>query len=242
MGGEAAKKPGFFGSLAKGVKNIFDPSTEKEQAHPGDTDGLPPMLGESAPSQIVSQRLMRLPSRVHAPRINSKVNGAQFLPSSNSFAGAAPGLALPGFDGGDDSRSRLLVTLAAYDLTERVVKGDGACQFRALSDQLYGTETHHSAVRERIVTQLRRNNQRYSGFVPSDFGSYCDAMAKESEWGDHVTLQAAADAFCLRIMVLTSYETEFVIKIEPLKVASERVLWVSFWAEVHYNSLSAADM
>ena len=34
-------------------------------------------------------------------------------------------------------RQRLEVRLDRYGLVERIVKGDGNCQFRALSDQLY---------------------------------------------------------------------------------------------------------
>ena len=41
-----------------------------------------------------------------------------------------------------------------------------------------------------------------------------------------------ADVFGLRINVLTSFKEECVIKIEPAKASSSRVLWLSFWAEV----------
>jgi hypothetical protein len=80
-----------------------------------------------------------MPSRSHAPRVNSRPSstssGQVPFDYSNRDSGAAPGLAFPGFEyaGGDDTRSRLLVTLAAYDLTERTVKGDGACQVSHLT-------------------------------------------------------------------------------------------------------------
>ncbi len=55
-----------------------------------------------------------------------------------------------------------------------------------------------------------------------------------------------ADSFGLRIMVLTSFTEQSVIKIDPSRKQSERVLWLSFWAEVHYNSIypkeQAADL
>ena len=58
--------------------------------------------------------------------------------------------------------------------------------------------------------------------------------------------QAAADAYGVRLCVLTSYKDSFVIEIEGKRKgggpgeAGGRVLWLSFWAEVHYNSLYKA--
>ena len=40
------------------------------------------------------------------------------------------------------------------------------------------------------------------------------------------------DAFSLRIMVLTSFKDQCVIKINPDIEQSKRTLWLSFWAEV----------
>jgi len=36
-------------------------------------------------------------------------------------------------------------------------------------------------------------------------------------------------------------QDNFVIEISPRVKRSERVLWISFWAEVHYNSIYTAD-
>ena len=44
--------------------------------------------------------------------------------------------------------------------------------------------------------------------MPSDFAAYCSSMAREGEWGDHVTLKAVADYFGLRINLVTSFESE----------------------------------
>ncbi|KAG2492762.1 hypothetical protein HYH03_008927 [Edaphochlamys debaryana] len=134
-------------------------------------------------------------------------------------------------------RQRLLQTLKVYDLAERQVAGDGNCQFRALSDQLYGNPDHHAAVRSAVVSQLRRNAEAYKGYVPQEYGAYCTGMAKSSTWGDHVTLQAAADTYGMKITVVTSFEKCPVINIEPARQTSGRTLFLSFWAEVHYNSI-----
>ncbi|KAJ8759106.1 hypothetical protein K2173_004112 [Erythroxylum novogranatense] len=101
----------------------------------------------------------------------------------------------------------LFFGLKVYDLVENKVEGDGNCQFRALSDQLY------------------RSPEMYEGYVPMSFSEYLKKMDKSGEWGDHVTLQAAADSDTCYIEIL------------PHSQKSKRVIFLSFWAEVHYNSI-----
>lgn len=106
-------------------------------------------------------------------------------------------------------------------------------QFRSLSDQLYGTEDQHAAVRASIVAQLRADASRYSCYVVGDsFEQYLKDMTQQGTWGDHVTLQAAADALGMRITVITSYQECAILAIEPAQKRSERMLYLSFWAEV----------
>eukprot|EP01026_Neomeris_dumetosa_P069242 TRINITY_DN6832_c1_g1_i1.p1 TRINITY_DN6832_c1_g1~~TRINITY_DN6832_c1_g1_i1.p1 ORF type:complete len:167 (-),score=7.89 TRINITY_DN6832_c1_g1_i1:404-904(-) len=110
-------------------------------------------------------------------------------------------------------------------------------QFSSLSDQLYRTPDYYAEVREEIVAQLRRQPELYSQFVPDRYESYCRKMSRSFEWGDHVTLQATADLFGVQINVLTSFQEAGFLELKPKQLKSQRVLWLSFWAEVHYNSL-----
>jgi hypothetical protein len=188
----------------------------------------------------------------------------------------------------------LLARLDAFGLREKVVSGDGNCQFRALSDQLFRTPEFYEEVRKNVVGQLRKHASRYAAYVvaaneeggsknaPSSssspqssteeaksaffmmqtaYSNYCDDMASDGTWGDHVTLQAAADLYGAQITVVTSYLDNGVLEITPIRTSSsnkkggdssppddgknsswsekfgERNLWLSFWAEVHYNSV-----
>ncbi|CAN7037007.1 unnamed protein product [Brassica oleracea var. botrytis] len=89
---------------------------------------------------------------------------------------------------------RLRNRLELFDFAEVRVPGDGNCQFRALADQLYKTADRHKHVRRQIVKQLKSCPDSYEGYVPMDFSEYLKKMSRSGEWGDHVTLQAAADA------------------------------------------------
>ena len=99
-----------------------------------------------------------------------------------------------------------------------------------------------------VVTQLTRDAEFYTSFVcdasraqDQTFDDYLSKMARDGTWGDHVTLQAAADAFGCAINLITSYEEEAIVRVTPRPVPSvhinAKVLWLSFWAEVHYNSI-----
>ncbi|KIZ04258.1 hypothetical protein MNEG_3697 [Monoraphidium neglectum] len=84
---------------------------------------------------------------------------------------------------------------------------------------------------------------RYSGYVTEPYGPYIAGMARLGTWGDHVTLQAAADAWGIKIFVITSFLENCVIAIDPVQenpAFVARALHLSFWAEVHYNSVYPA--
>ncbi|KAM3395083.1 OVARIAN TUMOR DOMAIN-containing deubiquitinating enzyme 11 isoform X1 [Capsicum galapagoense] len=132
---------------------------------------------------------------------------------------------------------RLCSRLATYGLTEMQIEGDGNCQFRALSDQLYHNPEYHKLVRKEVVKQLKHFKKLYDGYVPMKYKSYLKKMKRLGEWGDHVTLQAAADRFGVKICLVTSFRDSGYIDILPKDIQPSRELWLSFWSEVHYNSL-----
>ncbi|KAF7811835.1 OTU domain-containing protein [Senna tora] len=191
---------------------------------------------ESSLDGEVGKRLNQMVPIPHVPKINEK---------------------LPSDDEQISDHQRLLDRLQLYDLIENKVEGDGNCQFRALSDQLYRSSEHHKFVREQIIRQLKSYPEQYAGYVPMAYSDYLKKMGKSGEWGDHVTLQAAADWYGVKIFVITSFKDTCYIEILPQMQKSGRelfhfqpltlsleflfvthaVIFLSFWAEVHYNSI-----
>lgn len=53
--------------------------------------------------------------------------------------------------------------------------------------------------------------------------------------------QATSNHYGTRITLITSYAQEFIIQIEPSRSRTNRTLYLSFWAEVHYNSIYPAS-
>jgi len=144
---------------------------------------------------------------------------------------------VPTSDEANTDHTRLDTRLKLYGLREKVVRGDGNCQFRAIADQLFRDEERHAECRAVVINQLRRAAEEYAPYVPENYDEYVETMSKDTTWGDHITLQAAADAYGIAMCVISSYRDNFVVEIQPKIKRSARVCWISFWAEVHYNSL-----
>ncbi|CAI9090194.1 OLC1v1024919C2 [Oldenlandia corymbosa var. corymbosa] len=164
----------------------------------------------------LGRRLSHLDSIPHTPRVITEI------PDANDAT----------FD-----HERLSERLATYGLAELQIEGDGNCQFRALADQLFRNPDYHKYVRKKVVKQLKRFRKLYESYVPMRYKDYLKKMKKLGEWGDHVTLQAAADQFEAKICLVTSFRDSGYIEILPKDKHPSREIWLSFWSEVHYNSL-----
>ncbi|KAK9117768.1 hypothetical protein Sjap_016715 [Stephania japonica] len=200
-------------------------------------------VGESSSSTSVSSQQV-----VEDDRMIAVVLSEEYAKLDNAVAGRLSNLApvphiprinsfIPKLSDASLDYQRLLQRLNVYGLYEVKVSGDGNCQFRALSDQMYRSPEHHKHVRKEIVKQLKDYHALYECYVPMKYQHYYKRMGKSGEWGDHVTLQAAADKFMAKICLLTSFRDTCFIEINPQSQAPQRELWLSFWSEVHYNSL-----
>lgn len=60
----------------------------------------------------------------------------------------------------------------ARGLVIKEVKGDGACMFRAVADQVYGDEEMHDSVRRLCMDYIAKNRDHFSQFLTEDFDDY----------------------------------------------------------------------
>ncbi|KAI0027132.1 hypothetical protein K488DRAFT_74786 [Vararia minispora EC-137] len=72
--------------------------------------------------------------------------------------------------------------------------GDGNCLFRALSDQLYGTEARHAQLRQDICAWIEQHKARYAPFVDDERGIdvHLRCMRTLATYGGHLELTAFA--------------------------------------------------
>ncbi|KAE8770039.1 hypothetical protein D1007_58268 [Hordeum vulgare] len=85
----------------------------------------------------------------------------------------------------------------------------------------WNTSATNSPILAEIV-RLKACNSLYEGHVPMKYKHYCKKMKKSGEWGDHVTLQAAADKFAAKICLLTSFRDTCFVEIVPQYQAPQR--------------------
>jgi len=98
------------------------------------------------------------------------------------------------------------------------------------------------------VQQMRASPQDYAQFVDEPYTNYLDRMARDGEWGDNVTLQAASDALNRRLQVLTDVPGADCIMVYPKQLRSteglvQQPLWslqepicIAFLTEWHYDA------
>jgi len=150
-----------------------------------------------------------------------------------------PIVPLPAVDEVSSDEARLQWTLSDYGLRAREIKGDGACQFRAVADQLYGDQGLHAEVRRRAVAQLEARPDMYAGFaVGESFGEYVQRMSEPDTWGDNLSLQAIADSYDIQVCIMSSFlERRFLCICPSGGRRPSQQVWLGFYAEYHYTSL-----
>jgi hypothetical protein len=142
--------------------------------------------------------------------------------------------------------------LKLYGMTEKKIRGDGNCQFRSIADQISGSEENHAEFRKLCVDWLKKNESykidattKLSDFLETDhfptWADYCDYMARDASWGDHITLIALAEVLQTRIWILSNVKSDAklspVTVIEPREVDQNRCIFLAHWHERHYSSL-----
>ena len=131
-------------------------------------------------------------------------------------------------------------------LRMKTIDGDGNCQFRACSDQLYGTQEHHEMVRSSAVDFMRAHDSDFSCFCVEEgaFESYLSLMLKgrrgKPTWGDELTLRAICNCLGATIHVLTSAPGTFYLKYVPERQKTTKQLFLAYISPSHYNAFELA--
>ncbi|TFK97576.1 hypothetical protein BDV98DRAFT_259638 [Pterulicium gracile] len=84
--------------------------------------------------------------------------------------------------------------LLAMGLYAAPTVGDGNCLFRALSDQLYGSDVFHVKLRKDVCDWIERHEERYEPFVEDERGleTHLGCMRQNATYGGHMELSAFA--------------------------------------------------
>ncbi|CAN7011712.1 unnamed protein product [Brassica rapa subsp. trilocularis] len=167
------------GSAGGSTSASSDSSFSSSVADTDDDQTIARMLAEDESLRSegkLGRRLSHLGSIPHTPRVNRQI---------------------PDLNDATLDHDLLSGRLATYGLAELQMEGDGNCQ-APLADQLFRNADYHKHVRKHVVKQVvERQRKLYEEYVPMKYRHYRRKMKKPGAWGDHVTLQAAADRVLL---------------------------------------------
>ncbi|GJQ14954.1 hypothetical protein GpartN1_g6745.t1 [Galdieria partita] len=94
-------------------------------------------------------------------------------------------------------------TLLPHGLGIRTVEEDGNCLFRAVADQLYGSQDYHEHVRNKVCDYMQANGDFFCQFLTTErpFVQYVQDMRKDGTWAGNIELQAVSLAFHVNIRI-----------------------------------------
>lgn len=116
--------------------------------------------------------------------------------------------------------------------------GDGNCLFRALSDQLYGSEDKHAEVRRRCVAYLLEHADHFSAFI-GEYGEtwehYIQRMGRDGTYGGHLEIVGFAESYGLEVVI---YQAEFMYAVHPSSaVKPNGKVHIAYHTWEHYSSV-----
>lgn len=129
-------------------------------------------------------------------------------------------------------------SLAREALGIRDVRRDGNCFFRAVSDQLYGTEEHHAYLRGCACDYMQRNEELLTPFLADtddSFSSYVDDMRCDGVWAGNLEVQAISMVCVANIRIHQSAKPSYDIRNHTSRNA--RVIHLSYHFGEHYASV-----
>ena len=145
----------------------------------------------------------------------------------------------------DEEEIKFKILLFQNNLVLREVLGDGNCMFRAVSDQVYGTDEHHQIIREKCMDYLVIFRKYFEPYIDEDFDDYIKEKRKNKTWGDDVELEALSEIYNRPIEIYKDSN-------KPIKTFHEKIyeqddkdnnnysitpIRLSYHKKNHYNSI-----
>ncbi|TPX41034.1 hypothetical protein SeLEV6574_g06278 [Synchytrium endobioticum] len=120
---------------------------------------------------------------------------------------------------------------------------DGACLFRAVADQMYGTQDRHLEVRQACMDHLAAHEAFFSAFLTDTetYAAYIRRKRHPHAFGNALEIQAMADMYNVAIEI---YEAP---RIDPFVITPSTggvpatTIRVSYHRGIHYNSVHPAQ-
>ncbi|KAI3647429.1 hypothetical protein MP228_007650 [Amoeboaphelidium protococcarum] len=123
------------------------------------------------------------------------------------------------------------------------IKGDGNCLFRALSDQLHGSEDRHVEIRQMVCDYIDKHRDDFVPFLleeddgNTDIDEYVAKMRQNGTYGGNIELVAFSRSMAAEIWI---YWSERVYQISSAG-ASSKILRIAYHSYEHYSSVHSLN-
>lgn len=124
-----------------------------------------------------------------------------------------------------------------YGLRVLEIDGDGNCLFRAVCDQLEGSQGNYRQYRNEAIDYIVQNKDDFAPFIDDDqtFDEYIEEMSEDGIWGGNLELQALAMRY--RFNVIVHQLDAPIFSIANFDQDSVRTIHLSYHLGEHYNSV-----
>ena len=129
-------------------------------------------------------------------------------------------------------------------------KRDGNCMFRAISDQVYGTEEKFNLIRQKCMDYILLEKDFFEEFIEGGknfFDEYINLKRKNGVWGDDIELQALSELYNRPIEIYsnsikplrTFHESKKDFKRDDDNIKKNNIVPIrlSYHGKKHYNSI-----
>ncbi|CAF1226100.1 unnamed protein product [Adineta steineri] len=116
------------------------------------------------------------------------------------------------------------------------VQEDGACLFRAVSDQVFGDEEMHATVRQNCMDYIVKNADFFGPYITEDFDHYITRKRLQHCHGNHIEMIALSEIYNRPIEVY-EYSIEPINIVHGMYKTDNEPIRLSYHCSVHYNSI-----
>ena len=147
----------------------------------------------------------------------------------------------------DEEEEDFQILLLQSNLRIKEVKGDGNCLFRAVSDQVYGTDQYYELLREKCMDYLVIMRRFFEPYIGEDFDDYIKEKRKNQTWGDDIELEALSEIYSRPVEIYkgsnkplkTFHENKYYSKYDTNNDINFTLypIRLSYHKRNHYNSI-----
>lgn len=121
----------------------------------------------------------------------------------------------------------------------REVGGDGNCLFRAVAEQMEGSEKNFKNYREMCVEYIKNNKDNFAPFIIDDetIDEYIERMSKNKEWGGNLEIYALSQALEANFYIYKEDKQMYIVNYDKPK----KNITLTYHEGKHYNSLRKLD-